>query len=1255
VTESSRFGRGAAYGTWLCAGAGAIALLAWTRRFELAWLVVAAVLVAGALAGERIARTETVAARRALLAGLAALAVALALSGVGLHRFRAIEFDWDRLVTERQRRLVAVLHERMTDAVARGRRGAELAAAAASSSSKELLFGELEALRSRAGVDAFAVFTGAGDLFAWAGEHRGRIPDAVRAEATAPHFAERPLFSYLYFMAPVMGRDRHVVSAVLVETGLVTGDAEQGGVTDTFAARTDVRATFRAGAARGGGVVWSLAEAGDTIVHARFEPITQSVVRSDLEVVVRRTVVVMALLALVLLSIGWIQQVAPGESRWRTAAPLLAWVVALGLAPLGSAFGLNRVLGPSAFVLPIPGDLTLGMLLALLLPLGALVSTYRARGRDGRAFGVHLLVGMIAVAIGYPVVVRLLLDASTPPLLEGGARLWFGLQFTGALMLGVVTALAMPRRAQRVDGAGVRGRRRAALLTAAGIAVAGLLALIMHAATDVTAPVRTWPTALWVVPFSMLAIALAGRRGPSAALTRWLAAGWLGATALIPNLWTPNQAARLASAERDLTSLGVQPQPILDYLLTEFGNETARRYAAGEQGVQLLYRSWVASGLAGEPYAARITLWSPADTPEVELSLGGVEIDDSAAATVRRIVIGARDDEPAPYARPVVGVPSVTKVLTAPLDSGRMLSVAMPPRRSLERTSMVAPFLGAGPEADVRLTLVEGSGPPQTGEVRWSPGDQGWVSEASVRFPEGDYHAHMQVRVPALGMRLARATLLIGFDLAVFALLWAIGNAARGVPPVPRGGWRLWLGSFRARVTVALFLFFVAPTVLFGWIAYRALAREVVRTAQTVAERAVRQAVVEFPESDGDLADLATHAGSEVVYYYNSGELAGVSSPEALELGIYGAWMGSEIYGRLASLETNTAQDVEQVGQNSFLLAYHRMSPAGILAVPMSLSAGDGAVRQAELAHLVAFAVLVGALLSLALSVLVGRQLAGPIGQLRRAAMLVGAGQLRVRLPEPPGEFGQLFAAFNRMVRRLRRARVQELRSARVLAWGEMAQQIAHEIKNPLTPIKLAVQHLRRAHLDRRADFGEILESNIDQILIEIDRLTEIARAFSRYGAPGAGVQALEAVDVTSMVHEALTLYRGSDSPIAYHEVVQHDLPLVHARPGELKEVLLNLLENARAALDGRGSIAVRAERTPDDGIELVVEDDGPGIPADLLPRIFEPHFSTRSTGTGLGLAIVRRIVESWGGTVTAESESGRGTVVRVRMVPAPE
>jgi signal transduction histidine kinase len=500
-------------------------------------------------------------------------------------------------------------------------------------------------------------------------------------------------------------------------------------------------------------------------------------------------------------------------------------------------------------------------------------------------------------------------------------------------------------------------------------------------------------------------------------------------------------------------------------------------------------------------------------------------------------------------------------------------------------------------------------------------------------------------------MRLARGVLLLALDLVLLTALWWLGNAARGWPPVPRGGVDRLLRSYRGRVTITLFVFFLAPTAMFGWVAYRALAGEVERSARRVAENEVRQAVSEFPQPTNDLRELAERAGTDVLRYMN-GELEDVSSPETLELGVYGAWMPPVIYNALESGEESVAIDRHEVGDQAFLMAYHAVRPAGALAVPTALTAGEAAVRQRELAHLVMLAALLGGILSLILSVAVGRALAGPIATLRRAAAAVGAGRLEARLPEMPGEFGQLFASFNRMTRRLRRARTQELRTARVLAWGEMARQIAHEIKNPLTPIKLAVQHLRRAYHDDRPDFGRILDENVDQILIEIDRLTEIARAFSRYGAPGEFAGPLAPVDVGAVVHEALTLYRAGDPNVLYAEDVDRELPAAHARSAELKEVILNLLENARIALDGSGAVLVRAYQT-DGRIELEVRDDGPGIPPEMLPRIFEPHFSTRSTGTGLGLPIVRRIVESWGGSVTAESEPGLGTVVRVRMIPA--
>jgi nitrogen fixation/metabolism regulation signal transduction histidine kinase len=217
--------------------------------------------------------------------------------------------------------------------------------------------------------------------------------------------------------------------------------------------------------------------------------------------------------------------------------------------------------------------------------------------------------------------------------------------------------------------------------------------------------------------------------------------------------------------------------------------------------------------------------------------------------------------------------------------------------------------------------------------------------------------------------------------------------------------------------------------------------------------------------------------------------------------------------------------------------------------------------------------------------------------------------------------------------------------AVRVLAWGELARQIAHEIKNPLTPIRLGIQHLVRAYRDRRRDFGATLEKTAEQILAEIERLDAIARAFSRFGAPPADAGPLERQDVTEIVREVAQLYAlgGVEVRVAAPGSVR-----ALTRRDELKEVLVNLLENSRNA--GARQIVVEVASRAEGGAYVRVRDDGVGIAPEDLSRIFEPHFSTTTSGTGLGLAICRRLVRSWGGTIEVESEPGRGTVVSLEL-----
>jgi signal transduction histidine kinase len=210
--------------------------------------------------------------------------------------------------------------------------------------------------------------------------------------------------------------------------------------------------------------------------------------------------------------------------------------------------------------------------------------------------------------------------------------------------------------------------------------------------------------------------------------------------------------------------------------------------------------------------------------------------------------------------------------------------------------------------------------------------------------------------------------------------------------------------------------------------------------------------------------------------------------------------------------------------------------------------------------------------------------------------------------------------------------------AARVLAWGEMARQVAHEIKNPLTPMRLGVQHLRRVRRERPDQFDAVFEATSERILAEIERLDTIARAFSRFGMPGDLAAPLEEVDLAAVSRDVGALYRLAEDGLRI-DVESADGVRVPARVDEVKEVLGNLLENARQAGAARVLIRVQARR-------LEVRDDGPGIPSESLARVFEPRFSTTTSGSGLGLAIVRRLVEGWGATVSISSSPAGGTCV---------
>jgi nitrogen fixation/metabolism regulation signal transduction histidine kinase len=207
-----------------------------------------------------------------------------------------------------------------------------------------------------------------------------------------------------------------------------------------------------------------------------------------------------------------------------------------------------------------------------------------------------------------------------------------------------------------------------------------------------------------------------------------------------------------------------------------------------------------------------------------------------------------------------------------------------------------------------------------------------------------------------------------------------------------------------------------------------------------------------------------------------------------------------------------------------------------------------------------------------------------------------------------------------------------------------MARIIAHEIKNPLTPIRLSVEHLREVWRRRSPDFDGVLEDCVRNVLRQTDELRRSAAEFSDYARLPEPQR--RPTDVGRLVRESVAAYAGAPA-IRWAVDAAPDL-LAEGDPRLLSRVLSNLVGNSVEALGngGGGEIRALAARLGD-RIVVTVEDDGPGVPTDILPRLFDPYFSAKSGGTGLGLAIAKKIVEEHGGSIGAENRPDGGLRVQ--------
>ncbi len=289
-------------------------------------------------------------------------------------------------------------------------------------------------------------------------------------------------------------------------------------------------------------------------------------------------------------------------------------------------------------------------------------------------------------------------------------------------------------------------------------------------------------------------------------------------------------------------------------------------------------------------------------------------------------------------------------------------------------------------------------------------------------------------------------------------------------------------------------------------------------------------------------------------------------------------------------------------------------------------------------------------LLSILVSFLLTEEIIRPIVSLEEATRRVAEGDFSFRvLSRSADELSLLVSSFNRMVAELSHSREKLRQSEKISAWQEIAQRLAHEIKNPLTPIKLSAQRVLKKYSgtseQRTGEFRKVLESSVAAIIREVDNLNELLvefREFARLPMPRAETVVLrELIDEVTDMYESLSQNVRIDSSHVEKELT------IRVDPSQFKQVFANLFKNAMQAMPRGGEITLRSAKINKESrayCRIWIKDSGGGISDDIKRRIFEPYFTTKKEGTGLGLAIVERIIFDHDGNIWFETQEGIGT-----------
>jgi signal transduction histidine kinase len=515
---------------------------------------------------------------------------------------------------------------------------------------------------------------------------------------------------------------------------------------------------------------------------------------------------------------------------------------------------------------------------------------------------------------------------------------------------------------------------------------------------------------------------------------------------------------------------------------------------------------------------------------------------------------------------------------------------------------------------------------------------------------------------------------LVTLTFALYILLLAGSTAFNALFSTGPVSGRALMTELRSSFYRKLFLFFVLASVVpVGILALATRAYFSARLQAGVEEAAVNTATVAqrlvedyaalqeggsqaFERLDDQVMVLVSRAIDQDVDLFDGARLQATSERDLYASGVLSERTPGEVYRQIAIERRPTFVDVAELGGQQYQLAAAPVRAGGregIVTVPQTLRQQEIERQIDDLNRQVVLGLVLFVLLGAFIGYSMAERIADPVSRLTRATRRIARGDLDARIAATSSdELRRLVEDFNHMAADLKRQRAELERTQRLEAWADMARQVAHDIKNPLTPIQLSAEHARRVNQDRGRPLSPALDECIAAILTQVRLLRQIAAEFSSFASSPTAHPAV--TELPALIEEVVEPYRaGLTERVAIDVRSEPNLPAVSIDRTLFARALTNIIENSLHAMPGGGRLTIASElesQSQHKTVVVRVSDTGVGMDPEALAKIFQPYFSTKASGTGLGLTIAKRNVELIGGSIAVTSEKGVGTAVTMTL-----